>query len=97
MQRDHGVDLRCGIGVKSLEGDGNGHVRRARLSDDSMVECDVVLTSLGSIRNTEGLEGSGLADGFWGVGCETGCRALAINGGGPDRSFFGGTQRRLPT
>ena len=22
MQRDHGVDLRCGIGVKSLEGDG---------------------------------------------------------------------------
>ena len=64
MQRDHGVDLRTGIGVKSLEGDGKGHVRRARLSDDSVVECDVVLASLGSIRNTEWLEGSGLAAGF---------------------------------
>src|SRR5262249_21208632 len=51
MQRDHGVDLRTGIGVKSLEGDGKSHVRRARLSDDSVVECDVVVASLGSIRN----------------------------------------------
>jgi len=80
MQRDHGVDLRTGIGVKSLEGDDKGHVRRARLSDDSVVECDVVLTSLGSIRNTEWLEGSGLAAGFWGVGCDAGCRAFDING-----------------
>src|SRR6185312_2755541 len=80
MQRDHGVDLRTGIGVKSLEGDGKGHVRRARLSDDSVVECDIVLTSLGSIRNTEWLQGAGLAAGFWGVGCDAGCRAFDING-----------------
>jgi len=96
MQRDHGVDLRCGIGVKSLEGDGKGHVQRARLSDDSVVECDVVLTSLGSIRNTEWLEGSGLAAGFWGVGCDTGCRAFDINGVVTDSIFVVGDIARFP-
>jgi NADPH-dependent 2,4-dienoyl-CoA reductase/sulfur reductase-like enzyme len=96
MQRDHGVDLRTGTGVKSLEGDGNGHVRRARLSDDSVLECDVVLTSLGSIRNTEWLEGSGLAAGFWGVGCEAGCRAFDINGVVTDSIFVVGDIARFP-
>ncbi|MFF5211041.1 FAD-dependent oxidoreductase [Streptosporangium sp. NPDC000396] len=61
MQRDHGVDLRCGVGVSSLEGDARGHVRRARLSDGAIVEAEVVLAALGSIRNVEWLEGSGLA------------------------------------
>ncbi|MEV4575520.1 FAD/NAD(P)-binding oxidoreductase [Nonomuraea jabiensis] len=66
MQRDHGVDLRCGVSVSSLEGDAAGHVRRARLSDGTTVEADVVLAALGSIRNVEWLQGSGLAAGFWG-------------------------------
>ena len=80
MQRDHGVDLRCGVGVSSLEGDASGHVRRARLSDGTTIEADVVVASLGSIRNVEWLEGSGLAAGFWGVGCDAGGRAFDING-----------------
>jgi NADPH-dependent 2,4-dienoyl-CoA reductase/sulfur reductase-like enzyme len=96
MQRDHGVDLRTGIGVKSLVGDNKGHVRRARLSDDSVVECDVVLTSLGSIRNTEWLEGSGLAAGFWGIGCDAGCRAFDINGVVTDSIFVAGDIARFP-
>jgi NADPH-dependent 2,4-dienoyl-CoA reductase/sulfur reductase-like enzyme len=96
MQRDHGVDLRTGIGVKSLVGDNKGHVRRARLSDDSVVECDVVLTSLGSIRNTEWLEGSGLAAGFWGIGCDAGCRAFDINGVVTDSIFVVGDIARFP-
>jgi 3-phenylpropionate/trans-cinnamate dioxygenase ferredoxin reductase subunit len=33
MQRDAGVDLRTGVSVEGLEGDAQGHVRRARLSD----------------------------------------------------------------
>jgi len=96
MQRDHGVDLRTGIGVKSLEGDSKGHVRRARLSDDSVIECDVVLASLGSIRNTDWLEGSGLAVGFWGVGCDAGCRAFDINGVVTDSVFVAGDIARFP-
>ncbi|MFD4935603.1 NAD(P)/FAD-dependent oxidoreductase [Streptomyces virginiae] len=35
MQRDHGVDLRCGLGVSSLEGDAGGHVvENPRLVED---------------------------------------------------------------
>jgi 3-phenylpropionate/trans-cinnamate dioxygenase ferredoxin reductase subunit len=96
MQRDHGVDLRTGIGVTSLVGDGNGHVRRARLSDGSEVEADVVLVSLGSIRNTEWLKDSGLAAGFWGVGCDAGCRAFDINGVVTDTIFVAGDVARFP-
>jgi 3-phenylpropionate/trans-cinnamate dioxygenase ferredoxin reductase subunit len=96
MQRDHGVDLRTGIGVKALEGDDKGHVRRARLSDGSVVECDVVVVSLGSVRNTEWLHGSGLAAGFWGVGCDAGCRAFDINGVVTDSVFVIGDIARFP-
>ncbi|MGW1168958.1 hypothetical protein [Streptomyces sp. NPDC002550] len=51
MQRDHGVDLRWGLGVSSLEGDAAGHVRRAELSDGSTGDADVLVASLGSNRN----------------------------------------------
>ena len=57
MQRDHGVDLRTGVSVQALEGDAAGHVRRARLSDGTTLDVDVVVASLGSIRNVEWLEG----------------------------------------
>ena len=70
MQRKAGVDLRTGVSVLAMEGDAGGHVRRARLSDDSTLDVDVVVTSLGSIRNIEWLDGAGLAAGPWGVGCD---------------------------
>ncbi|MFF4763408.1 NAD(P)/FAD-dependent oxidoreductase [Streptomyces sp. NPDC001292] len=96
MQRDHAVDLRCGLGVSSLEGDGAGHVRRAELSDGSTVDADVVVASLGSIRNVEWLEGSGLAAGFWGVGCDAGGRAFDINGVVTDSIYVAGDVARAP-
>ncbi|MFE5035056.1 NAD(P)/FAD-dependent oxidoreductase [Streptomyces sp. NPDC056683] len=96
MQRDHGVDLRCGLGVSSLEGDSGGHVRRARLSDGATVDADVVVASLGSIRNVEWLAGSGLAAGFWGVGCDAGGRAFDINGVVTDSVFVAGDVARAP-
>jgi 3-phenylpropionate/trans-cinnamate dioxygenase ferredoxin reductase subunit len=96
MQRDHGVDLRTGTGVKSLEGDAQGHVRRAHLSDGSVLETDLVIASLGSIRNTEWLEGSGLAAGFWGIGCDAGCRAFDINGVVTDSVYVAGDIARFP-
>ncbi|MBV1854347.1 NAD(P)/FAD-dependent oxidoreductase [Catellatospora tritici] len=96
MQRDHGVDLRCEVGVLSLEGDASRHVRRARLSDGTTVEADVVLASLGSVRNVEWLEGSGLAAGFWGVGCDAGGRAFDINGVVTDSVYVAGDVARAP-
>jgi NADPH-dependent 2,4-dienoyl-CoA reductase/sulfur reductase-like enzyme len=96
MQREAGVDLRTGVSVSALEGDASGHVRRARLSDGSTLEVDVVLASLGSIRNVEWLDGAGLAAGFWGVACDAGCRAFDIRGVVTDHIFVAGDIARSP-
>lgn len=96
MQRDAGVDLRTGVSVSALEGDGSGHVRRAALSDGTKLDVDVVLASLGSIRNVEWLEGSGLAAGFWGVACDAGCRAFDLHGMVTNHIFVAGDIARSP-
>lgn len=96
MQLDAGVDLRTGVAVEQLIGDDAGHVRQARLSDGTILDVDVVVASLGSIRNVEWLEGAGLASGFWGVGCDAGCRAFDVNGVVTDSIFVAGDIARLP-
>ncbi|OBI83106.1 NAD(P)/FAD-dependent oxidoreductase [Mycobacterium sp. 1245805.9] len=96
MQREAGVDLRTGVSVLEMEGDAAGHVRRVRLSDGSVLDVDVVVTSLGSIRNIEWLDGAGLAAGFWGVGCDAGCRAFDVNGVVTSRIFVAGDIARAP-
>jgi 3-phenylpropionate/trans-cinnamate dioxygenase ferredoxin reductase subunit len=96
MQREAGVDLRTGVSVLAMEGDASGHVRRARLSDGSSLDVDVVVTSLGSIRNIEWLDGAGLAAGFWGVGCDAGCRAFDVNAVVTSRIFVAGDIARAP-
>lgn len=96
MQREAGVDLRTGVSVSALEGDAGGHVRHARFSDGSRLDVDVVLASLGSIRNVEWLDGAGLAASFWGVGCDAGCRAFDIHGVVTDNIFVAGDVARSP-
>lgn len=59
VHRDHGIDLRTGVGVEGL--DGTGRVERVRLTDGSAVDASVVVVGIGVIPNTEWLEGSGLA------------------------------------
>ncbi|WP_026257623.1 FAD-dependent oxidoreductase [Actinopolymorpha alba] len=96
LQREHGVDLRCGITVDSLEGDSAGRLRRAHLSDGSTVDADVAVVALGAVRNTEWLQGSGLAAGVWGVGCDAGCRVFDLNGVTTDDVFVAGDVARFP-
>ncbi|BBZ79879.1 pyridine nucleotide-disulfide oxidoreductase [Mycolicibacterium anyangense] len=96
MMRDAGVDLRTGVAVQGLSGDSSGHVRQAHLSDGSVLDVDVVVASLGSIRNVEWLDGAGLAAGPWGVGCDAGCRAFDINGVVTDHIFVAGDVARAP-
>ncbi|MFE2972417.1 NAD(P)/FAD-dependent oxidoreductase [Streptomyces sp. NPDC059340] len=57
---DHGVDLRTGVGVAEVSDTG------VRLTDGELVAADEVLVAIGSLPNTEWLEGSGLkvADGL---------------------------------
>ena len=96
MQRDHGVDLRTGVGVTHRRRRQRTRAR-AQLSDGTTLDVDVVLASLGSIRNIEWLEGSGLAAGFWGVACDAGCRAFDINGVVTDSIFVAGESHAPPT
>ena len=72
VHRDHGVDLRTGVGVDRISGD--GRVQQVTLSDGSTVDADVVVVGIGVIPNTEWLEGSGLEldDG---VLCDASCLA----------------------
>ncbi|BBC35060.1 Ferredoxin reductase [Streptomyces graminofaciens] len=65
---DQGVDLRCGVTVAEATEGG------VRLADGSRIEADEVLVAIGSLPNTEWLDGSGLtvADG---VVCDEYCEA----------------------
>ena len=96
IQREHGVDLRCGVKVSALDGDANGRLRRAHLSDGTVLDVDVAVAALGGIRNVEWLAGSGLAAGFWGVACDAGCRAFDVNGLVTDDVFVAGDVARAP-
>jgi 3-phenylpropionate/trans-cinnamate dioxygenase ferredoxin reductase subunit len=58
VHREHGVDLRLGVGVDGIDGD--TRVERVRLSDGSVVDADIVVVGIGVVPNTGWLEGSGL-------------------------------------
>jgi NADPH-dependent 2,4-dienoyl-CoA reductase/sulfur reductase-like enzyme len=58
LHREHGVDLRLGVGVDRFVG--NGRVEGVRLTDGSQLPADVVIVGLGVTPATDWLEGSGL-------------------------------------
>ena len=58
LHRDHGVDLRLGVGVDAIEGD--GRVERVRLDDGTCIDADVVVVGIGVVPVTDWLVGSGL-------------------------------------
>jgi NADPH-dependent 2,4-dienoyl-CoA reductase/sulfur reductase-like enzyme/ferredoxin len=96
MQRDHGVDLRCGVEVTALEGDAGGRLRRAHLSDGAVLDVDVAVAALGSVRNVDWLQDSGLAAGPWGVACDAGTRAFTVDGMFTDDVYVAGDVARFP-
>ncbi|HEX5586796.1 MAG TPA: FAD-dependent oxidoreductase [Acidimicrobiia bacterium] len=63
LHRDHGVDLRLGVGVAGFDAagaDGGGAVQRVRLDDGSSVDADLVVVGVGVGPVTDWLESSGL-------------------------------------
>jgi NADPH-dependent 2,4-dienoyl-CoA reductase/sulfur reductase-like enzyme len=70
MHRGHGVDLRCGVTLEALEG--QGRVERARLSDGTTLEVQLVVVGIGVIPNVAWLAGSGVRVGN-GVECDARC------------------------
>ncbi len=95
MQRDHGVDLRCGTSMQALEGDADGKLRGATLSDGTRLDADVAVVALGAMRNTEWLAGSRLAAGPLGVSTDAGCRAIDIDGLVSEDVFVAGDVARF--
>lgn len=56
LQHQYGVDLRRGVMVTGLEGDGAGRLRRAHfsdLSDGDALDAEVAVVALGATRNAE--------------------------------------------
>ena len=94
-QREHGVDLQLGVSVDVLEGEG-GTLKRARLSDGTIVEADIAVIALGSVRDVSWLNESGLAVGPWGIACDAGCRAFDQFGMVLDDVFVAGDVARFP-
>jgi NADPH-dependent 2,4-dienoyl-CoA reductase/sulfur reductase-like enzyme len=73
MHRDHGVVLRCGVGVaRFLSAD--GQVVGVELADESVLDADVVVLAVGAVPATGWLAGSGLPLGD-GVACDDRCQA----------------------
>jgi 3-phenylpropionate/trans-cinnamate dioxygenase ferredoxin reductase subunit len=72
LHRDHGVDVRLGVGVVLI--DGSDRVERIRLTDGSVLDVDLVVIGIGVSPNTGWLEGSGLTIDN-GVVCDATCTA----------------------
>ncbi|HTK09678.1 MAG TPA: FAD-dependent oxidoreductase [Ktedonobacteraceae bacterium] len=96
LQRASGVDLRCNVTVLSIEGDAQGRLCLARLSDGDALEVDVAVMALGAVRNIEWLQSSGLAADARGVVCDASCRVFDADGIVTDDIFVAGDVARWP-
>ena len=76
MHRDHGVRLFQGVAVTKFEG--RDRVERVRLSDETVLDTDLVIVGVGVKPCTDWLDTSGLELND-GVTCDECCRASAPN------------------
>ncbi len=74
LHRDEGVDVRCGVGVTEVSGE--GRVQKVTLADGTELDADLVVVGIGSRPATEWLDGSGIAVDN-GVVCDDAGRASA--------------------
>lgn len=70
--RAHGVDVRLGVGVTALEGEG-GRVTGVRLADGSLLPADMVIVGIGIVPEVAPLLAAGAAGGN-GVTVDSRCR-----------------------
>jgi 3-phenylpropionate/trans-cinnamate dioxygenase ferredoxin reductase subunit len=70
--RAHGVDVRLGVGVTALEGDG-GRVTGVRLADGALLPAEMVIVGIGIVPEVGPLLAAGAAGGN-GVAVDSRCR-----------------------
>jgi NADPH-dependent 2,4-dienoyl-CoA reductase/sulfur reductase-like enzyme len=59
--RHHGIDVRLGVNVKDVARKDGGRPRAVRLETGEEVACDLVVSAIGVVPNTQFLDGSGIA------------------------------------
>lgn len=69
LHRDHGVDVRLGVGVAGLDTGPDGRVRAVHLADGTEVPAQVVVVGIGVVPQVGWLDGSGVPVGD-GVECD---------------------------
>jgi NADPH-dependent 2,4-dienoyl-CoA reductase/sulfur reductase-like enzyme len=76
LHRQNGVEVRCGVPVRSIEG--TGQVTGVRLADDTLVPADLVIVGIGAAPAVDWLGSSGLEldDG---VVCDHHCKAVGVD------------------
>ena len=94
--RDAGAVFRPSTHVRAFEGDAAGRVVRARLTDGSAIEADLVIAALGAMRATGWLTESGLRADAGGLTCDATCRALAADGTPDPHVYTAGDVARWP-
>ncbi|MPY85775.1 MAG: NAD(P)/FAD-dependent oxidoreductase [Actinophytocola sp.] len=75
LHERNGVTVRCGAGVRALDGD--GRVEAVLLDDGSRLPADTVVVGIGVMPNTGWLEGSGIRLDN-GVVCDEYCAAVDV-------------------
>ena len=60
LHREHGVDLRLETGVEAIVDGPDGVPLRVQLTDETVVDADLVVVGIGVVPNTAWLHGSGL-------------------------------------
>ena len=56
-----GISVYCGKSVTGFEGDNNGHVKQVNMADDTRLEADVVIVSVGVAPNTALFQNCGMS------------------------------------
>ncbi|MBK6668669.1 MAG: FAD-dependent oxidoreductase [Actinobacteria bacterium] len=91
LHRDHGVDVRVGVGFASIDAGPGGRVESVTLSDGSVVPASVVVAGLGADPSIEWLSGSGLSLGNGVVCDETLLAAPGVTAAGDVANWFNPT------
>jgi NADPH-dependent 2,4-dienoyl-CoA reductase/sulfur reductase-like enzyme len=79
LHREHGVDLRLGVGVDRIEGE-DGRVARVVLADGTTVEADVIVVGIGVRPATDWLVDTPPLSVENGLGCVEACVAEGSDG-----------------
>ena len=95
VARERGVDLRVESEIEQMEAE-NGRLVAVTLKDGERIETDCLVAAIGTLRNVEWLDGSGLEADAKGLRCDAFCRALRADGSVAEGVFAAGDVARWP-